>query len=65
MMRGINNVIKMVVRLKLPGVVVSNGLNGPLEFLTQCLGEELLNGHLELGAEDDRETGIDVVLLAR
>jgi hypothetical protein len=47
---------------KLPSVVVSNRLDGPLELVAKRLGEELLDWHLELGAEDNRETRIDVVL---
>ena len=37
-------------------------LNGPLELLTQSLGEESLDWHVELLAEDDCKTWIDVVL---
>jgi hypothetical protein len=42
--------------------ILLNGLNGPFELLTKSLGEELLNGHIELLAEDNGETRVDVVL---
>lgn len=39
-------------RLEFP--VFLDGLDGPLELLAQGLGEEFLNGDIELLAEDDR-----------
>jgi hypothetical protein len=39
-------------RLEFP--VFLDGLDGPLELLAQSLGEEFLNGDIELLAEDDR-----------
>lgn len=46
--------------LELP--VLFDGLDGPLELFAQGLGEEPLNGHIELLAEDDREPRINIVL---
>lgn len=46
--------------LELP--ILFNRLDGPLELLTEGLGEELLDGHVKLLAENNRETGINVVL---
>jgi hypothetical protein len=52
---------KMLARtLELP--VFVNRLDGPIELLAQRLGEELLNGDVELLGEDNGETRIDVVL---
>ncbi len=48
--------------LELPGVVVADRLDGPVELVTERLGEELLDGNLELVGEDDGEAGVDVVL---
>ena len=50
------------IRLELPCVVVADGLDGPVELVTERLGEELLNRHLELVREDDRKPRVDVVL---
>jgi hypothetical protein len=47
--------------LELPGLI--NGLDGPIELLPKCLGEELLNRDVELLGEDYSETRIDVVLI--
>jgi hypothetical protein len=49
-------------RLELPGIVIANGLDGPVELVPQSLGEELLDRNLELVREDDSETGVDIVL---
>lgn len=46
--------------LKFP--VLFDGLDGPLEFLAQGFGEELLDGNIELLAEDDGKSGVDIVL---
>ena len=46
--------------LELP--VLLDGFDGPFELLAQGLGEELLNGYVELLAEDDGETGVDIIL---
>jgi hypothetical protein len=46
--------------LELP--VLVNGLDGPIELLAECLGEELLDRNVEFLREHDGETGIDVVL---
>lgn len=46
--------------LELP--ILLNGLDSPLELLTQRLGEEFLDGNVELLAENDRETRVDIVL---
>lgn len=46
--------------LELP--VLLNGLDGPLEFLTQRFGEELLDGNIVLFAEDNSEARINIVL---
>lgn len=46
---------------KLP--ILVNGLDCPFEFLPECLGEELLNGYVELLGEDDGESRVDVVLI--
>lgn len=48
-------------RLKFP--VLLNRLDGPLELLTQRLGEELFDGDVILLAEDDSEARINVVLM--
>jgi hypothetical protein len=48
--------------LKLPCVVIADGLDGPIELVAERLGEELLDGDLELVREDDREARVDVVL---
>ena len=37
-------------------------LDRPFEFLPESLAEELLDGHVELLAEDNCESGIDVIL---
>lgn len=42
--------------------VLIHGLDGPIEFLAQCLGEEALDGDIEFLREDDGEAGIDVIL---
>jgi hypothetical protein len=42
--------------------VLIHRLDRPVELLAQRLGEELLNGYVELLGEDDSETRIDVVL---
>lgn len=47
---------------ELPCRVVSDRLDSPLELFAQRLGEELLDRHIKLGREDDRKTGINVVL---
>lgn len=47
--------------LELP--VLFDRLDGPLELFAQGLGEELLNGDVELLAEDDGKTGINIVLI--
>ena len=47
-------------RLELP--VFVHGLDGPVEFLAQSLGEESLDGNVELLGEDDCQAWIDVVL---
>jgi hypothetical protein len=46
--------------LELP--VLVDGLDGPVELLAQCLGEELLDRDVELLGEDHGETRVDVVL---
>jgi hypothetical protein len=43
--------------------ILLNGFDGPFELLTKSLGEELLNGHIKLLAENNSETRVDVVLL--
>jgi hypothetical protein len=53
---------KQKTALKLPGGVVPNGLDGPLELVSKCLGEELLDGDLKLVREDNRQTRVDIVL---
>ena len=46
--------------LELP--VLIHGFDGPFELLAQGLGEEALDGDVELLGEDDGEAGIDVIL---
>ena len=46
--------------LKLP--ILVNTFDGPLELLSQRLGEELFDWHIESLAEDHSQSGIDVVL---
>jgi hypothetical protein len=54
-------VVVVVARsLELPVLVYR--LDGPIELLAECLGEELLDGNVEFFGENDGETGIDVVL---
>ena len=48
----------------LKGPILIHRLDSPLEFLSKSLRKELLDGHIELLAEDNRQTGIDVVLQA-
>ena len=48
------------LRLEFP--VCINGLDSPFELLTQGLGEELLNGHVESLGEDRSQARVDVVL---
>jgi len=36
--------------------------DSPFELFSQCLGEELFNGHVELLGEDNRQTRINVIL---
>ena len=43
-------------------ILILNRLDGPVELLTQSLGEELLDRDLELVGEDDSETRVDIVL---
>lgn len=47
---------------ELPVVIVFNGLDGPVELLTQSLGEELLNRDAKLLGKDYSEARIDVIL---
>ena len=47
--------------LELP--VLVDTLDRPVELLAKCLGEEALDGDIELLHENDRETWVDVVLL--
>lgn len=54
------NILMHKIELKFP--VLVHRLDGPVELLTQGLGEELLDGDVELLREDHGETGIDVVL---
>ncbi len=49
--------------LKVP--VGVHGLDRPVKFLPQCLGEELLNGNIELLGEDHRKARVNVVLVTR
>ena len=51
---------RSIARLELP--VLVDGLDGPVEFLAQCLGEEFLDRDVELLGEDHGETRVDVVL---
>jgi hypothetical protein len=51
---------KIIDDLEVP--ILVNGLDGPVELLAERLGEETLDGHFELLAEDDREAGINVIL---
>jgi hypothetical protein len=51
---------RMLACLELP--VFVDGLDGPIELLPQCLGEELFNRDVELLREDHGETRVDVVL---
>ena len=51
----------VAVNLELP-VGVLDGLDGPVELLSQRLGEELLDRDVELAREDDGETRVNVVL---
>lgn len=44
----------MFTGLELPVILVLNRGNGPAELLSQCLGEKLLERHVELLGEDDR-----------
>jgi hypothetical protein len=39
-----------------------NRLDGPLKLFTQSLREEPLDGDIELLAEDNGKTGVDIVL---
>jgi len=47
-------------RLEFP--VLVDTLDSPVEFLTQSLGEEALDGDVELLHEDNSQTRVDVVL---
>ena len=51
---------KIEGNLKLPTFV--NRLDCPFELLPQCLGEELLNRHVEFLRENHRQTWVDVIL---
>lgn len=46
--------------LELPLLI--HRLDGPLELLTQSLGEESLDGHVELLGEDDSQARVNIVL---
>lgn len=48
--------------LKLPCLVVSDRLDGPLELVSQRLGKELLNRNVGLGREYNGQAWVDVVL---
>lgn len=50
----------VVVELELP--IFVDGLDRPIEFLPEGLGEQPLDGHAKLLREDDGQTRIDVVL---
>jgi hypothetical protein len=52
------------IDLEFPGRIVADRLNGPVELVAQCFGEELLDRHVELGREDHRQTRVNVVLQA-
>ena len=45
--------------------ILIHRLDGPIEFLSEGLGEEAFDGDVELLAEDDSETRINVVLGTR
>jgi len=47
--------------LELP--ILVGRLNRPLEFISQGLCEDLLNGDVIFLAEHDSETGVDIILL--
>ena len=47
---------------ELPCGVIANGLDSPVEFVAQRLGEELLDRYVELLGEDHGQTRVDVVL---
>jgi len=48
--------------LKLPGLIVADRLDGPLELVSQRLGEELLNRNVGLRREHNSQARVDVVL---
>jgi hypothetical protein len=54
--------VRQRLKLELPGAVLADGLDGPVELVAERLGEELLDRDIKLVREDDRETRIDVVL---
>ena len=60
-MRGSHGVAGTGV-LKLPCCVVANRLDSPVKLLSERLGEEFLDGHIYLVAEDNSQAGVDVVL---
>lgn len=57
---GIKSKITKSVLLELP--ILINGLDSPVELLTESLGKELFNWDVELLREDHRETRINVIL---
>lgn len=54
------DITQETTKSKFPGLV--NGFDGPFELLAEGLGEELLDGDVELLTEDDGKTGVDIVL---
>lgn len=58
--QSVEDVGKLWVRSELP--VLVNGLDGPIELLTKCLGEEFLDWDVELLGEDDSQARVDIVL---
>jgi len=48
--------------LELPCVVVTDRFDSPGELLPKRLGEEFLDGNVELVGKDNSETRVDVVL---
>jgi hypothetical protein len=52
---------QMESHLELP--ILFDTLDRPIELLTQRLGEEALNGDVELLREHDGQTRVDIVLL--
>jgi hypothetical protein len=54
------NAVRYQSNLELP--ILFHGLDSPVEFLAESLGEELFDGHIEFLREDYSEAWVDVIL---